>query len=107
MIRIKYDSVSLMIEIDGHAGKAPQGKDIVCSAVSALTYTLVRAIEGMYNRDELNEIPTVRLESGDANISISPRFAFRKDARLIFDTICDGYELIAEDYPQHVEYERI
>lgn len=107
MIHIKYDSVCLCVKVYGHAGKAPQGKDIVCSAVSALTYTLVKAIEGMYNRDELNEMPTVRLESGDADISISPRFAFRKDARLVFGTICDGYEVIAEDYPQYVVFERI
>ena len=107
MIHIKYDTVRLTVKVEGHAGVAPQGKDIVCSAVSILTYTLAKAIEGMYNRDELNEILKINLESGNAEISISPRFAFRKDARLIFDTICDGYELVAEDYPQHVEFERI
>ena len=83
------------------------GNDIVCSAVSTLTYTLAKAVEGMYERDELNEDITVTLENGEAEISISPRFAFRKEARLIFDTICDGYELIARDYPQHVEFVRI
>ena len=107
MIHIKYDMVRLTVKVDGHAGVAPQGEDIVCSAVSILTYTLAKAIEGMYNRDELNETPKINLESGKADISISPRFAFIKDARLVFDTICNGYKLIANDYPQYVVLESI
>jgi uncharacterized protein YsxB (DUF464 family) len=93
--------------VEGHAGMDDIGKDIVCSAVSTLTYTLAKAVESMYERDELNEEITVTLENGKAEISISPRFAFRNEARLIFDTICDGYEMIARDYPQHVEFVRI
>jgi uncharacterized protein YsxB (DUF464 family) len=95
------------LDVKGHAGLAPQGEDIVCSAVSILVYTLVRAIEGMVERDELNDTTVVKLESGDTSISISPRFIYRREARLIFDTICDGFELIAHDYPQYVVLESI
>lgn len=107
MITITYNHARLELTVKGHSGQAPQGEDIICSAVSALTYTLVKAIEGMVERDELNEMAVVKLESGDADILVSPRFIFRKEARLIFDTICDGFELIARDYPQYVEFVRI
>ncbi|MCI7181565.1 MAG: ribosomal-processing cysteine protease Prp [Schaedlerella sp.] len=33
------------IKISGHAGYAPQGQDIVCAAVSAITQTLIKSIE--------------------------------------------------------------
>lgn len=35
------------ITMSGHAGIAPRGYDLVCAAVSALTYTLIDAIRAM------------------------------------------------------------
>ncbi len=33
------------IHMSGHANTAPRGSDIVCSAVSALTFTLIRGLK--------------------------------------------------------------
>ena len=33
------------IKVDGHAGYAEPGKDIICSAVSVLTFNLIKSIE--------------------------------------------------------------
>lgn len=33
------------IDVRGHAGYGPKGQDIVCSAVSALTYGLIQGLE--------------------------------------------------------------
>ena len=33
------------LHVSGHANTAPQGSDIVCSAVSALTLTLIRGLK--------------------------------------------------------------
>lgn len=35
------------ITVDGHAGYAEQGKDIICSAVSVLTFNLIKSIESL------------------------------------------------------------
>ncbi|MEG0228779.1 MAG: ribosomal-processing cysteine protease Prp, partial [Lachnospiraceae bacterium] len=35
------------ITVSGHAGYAPQGQDIVCAAVTALTQTLIKAIQDL------------------------------------------------------------
>ena len=43
-ITIKYDEW-FDIQIEGHAGYAEKGKDIVCAAVSALYQTLVHTIQ--------------------------------------------------------------
>lgn len=49
------------IHISGHANTAPQGKDIVCAAVSALTLTLIRGLKeiahiGLYESVEAGNI---------------------------------------------------
>ena len=35
------------IHVSGHANTAPRGEDIVCSAISALTLTLIRGLKGI------------------------------------------------------------
>lgn len=79
------------IHISGHANTAPRGADIVCSAVSALTLTLIRG---------LKEIAVMSLyESVEpGNICIEWQTINDKGKALIdtwFLGICD----IATDYP--------
>ena len=35
------------VDISGHAGYDKQGRDIVCAAVSILTYNLIRSLEAL------------------------------------------------------------
>lgn len=35
------------IKINGHANSAPKGHDIVCAAVSALTFTLIASLQDL------------------------------------------------------------
>lgn len=43
MIRVQISTTD--ITIDGHAGYAEHGKDIICSAVSILTWNLIESIK--------------------------------------------------------------
>lgn len=45
MIEVNITQTGLTVE--GHAGYAETGKDIVCAAVSALTQTLIAGIESL------------------------------------------------------------
>ena len=45
MIVVSISTTS--ITVDGHAGYAEQGKDIICSAVSVLTFNLIKSIESL------------------------------------------------------------
>lgn len=49
MITVKVHEKGL--EVKGHAGTAPCGKDIVCAGVSAVTLTLLRGLEEIANAD--------------------------------------------------------
>ncbi|GEM_PF-421999 len=95
-IEEKQDGRSLTIK--GHAGFFP-GNDIVCAGVSALVNTLglrVRkeagsgALAGFY----------VRLNSGDSTVWYCGENRILNE---IFQTIADGLQGIAENYPDYIK----
>lgn len=49
MVKITVDMKSgkMLIDADGHANYAPNGQDIVCSAVSAILQTAVLGLQGI------------------------------------------------------------
>lgn len=53
-IKLK-DGLITGFEIKGHAGYAESGKDIICSAISAIGYTTIGYFENKYNPDEVPE----------------------------------------------------
>lgn len=53
LVRIKLkEGLVTGFEIKGHAGYANRGKDIICSAISAIGYTAIGYFETKYNPDE-------------------------------------------------------
>ena len=96
MIKVIYDKHNRTISVDGHAGFAEEGKDIVCAAVSALTYALEVAI---------SLHPTYK---GKASRYASIAHFYAEigwRGRKAMQTIAEGLQLIAEQYPQYVKYE--
>lgn len=104
MISVRYYKNENRITVDGHALYGESGKDIVCAAVSILTYTLNENLKG---------ITTVKavFDSGHATICCEndmSRFVKAKsDIDTIFNVICKGYALLSESYPKHVSFETI
>ena len=47
MIEVKYNRYLNRLTMDGHAGSAPIGHDLVCSAASILAHTLAANVEHM------------------------------------------------------------
>ena len=82
------------INIEGHAGFAPSGKDIVCAGVSTLVTNLVNSIE------ELTE-DTIEYETGDGYIIIK-HGNLSEGASLLVDSFLLGIEEISTNYPQYV-----
>ena len=95
--------MSMRLEVSGHAGQAEMGKDIVCSAVSILTYTLAATIEGM-ELDKQADHVEVKLESGDAVIQAHCRDSKAFDSMTqALHVIGTGYRLIEQNYPEYVQ----
>ncbi len=83
----------------GHTGSAPQGEDIVCAGVSALTQTAVNALEGV-----AGIVPIVRTGDGMLRVRLPGGLNARQshDAQVILRTVRQGLGDIAKVYPQYV-----
>lgn len=104
MIHITYHRIYHRLTVRGHAGYAPAGQDLVCAAVSALTYTLAAAAEKLHNNGQAITA-TVQLDPGNATVCCRPHHRFRAETTVIFDAICEGYGILAADYPDCVAYQ--
>ena len=87
----------LALWLEGHAGYAEQGKDIVCASASILAYTLASIVES-FGVDY-----TISLEEGDTVIECETNdretFIGLKNA---YHYTLVGYALLEQNYPQYV-----
>lgn len=106
MINITYDSTKLCLTVKGHAQSGEAGHDIICAAVSALTYTLAENILNYENAVEGAEAK-IKLETGDAEICCICSKELESMAKLVFSVICAGFEKLAHTYPENISYEMV
>jgi uncharacterized protein YsxB (DUF464 family) len=87
----------LSLKVEGHAGFAEPGKDIVCASASILTYTLASIIEKCDTNSNIN------LEGGDAIIESNCNDPLMKDIiENSFNFAVAGYAQLEHNYPQYV-----
>lgn len=91
----KYGEHYTEVYVEGHAGYANRGKDIVCAGVSALTYNLINSMNSFTNDhvayDELKDAILIRFK----NLS--------KEGILLVDSFFLGILSIHEQYPDYVK----
>lgn len=100
MIRVCIDPRSMTLWLDGHAGYAPEGQDIVCAAASMLAAALV---EYVLDRVEPDDLGDCELRTGHARLDVHPAGddAIR-DCRCAFRMAETGFALLARQYPECV-----
>lgn len=95
---IKVTRKDYTLAVDGHAGFAEKGHDIVCAAASILFFSL-------YNSIAERDIAYSSGTTGDhIEITAMPPKEFTLDTDVVFETICTGYRMLAEEYPEHVTF---
>lgn len=103
MIKVKYNRVYNRITVQGHAGSAPIGEDLVCSAASILVHTLDANVENM----EVAGIATKRyseIKEGFTKISCTPVRGFENVVKATFQSVCVGFEILADKFPEYISY---
>lgn len=83
------------IRIEGHSGYAPPGTDIVCSAISTLTQTLISSMQAL-TKDTI----TYQLAPGDGQISYG---SLSEAGKALVDSFFIGCSMVADAYPDHVQ----
>ena len=106
MIHVEYHRKLHKVIIKGHAGSAPHGEDLVCAAVSALTYTLAANACELRDGGYTRHINT-KVDAGDSEISVVPTSRYASVAELVISAVCVGFEVLAEQYPDYVKFHEI
>lgn len=102
MINITFKPKTMELEIHGHAGHGKKGKDIVCSAISTLFYTLGEAL--YESIDMLEEAPIFKDEEGEGYIRCTPKEEYEGNIARTYWTVLVGMQMIAEQYPKNVKF---
>lgn len=105
MIRVQfsYNSNKIELNVQGHAGQAEFGKDIVCASASILLYAVAQSVLDMEQLGYLKTAPTVNTQSGKAIVKCCPKSKHRAKLKQIYTVAQTGYQLLAENFPQYVE----
>lgn len=99
MITITIDRERLSIEARGHAGAAknPCGHDLVCCAISTLMMAYAHAGRRSGHMMEYDH------DDGYFIVRVDPDTTASQGVRYIFEGYVMGLELVAENYPKHVQ----
>lgn len=86
MTRVEYSPAARRLRLTGHAGAGERGSDPVCAALSILVYALLDAgAEGRVERGEAELL----LPAADVDVALR------------------GFRLLAENFPQNVEFKEV
>ena len=101
MININFNPKTLELEINGHANQNEKGKDIVCSAISTLFYTLGQTL--CDSAFMLEEEPIVKYKEGAGYICCVPKEEYGGNVACMYRTILIGLQMVAKEYSNFVK----
>lgn len=100
-LSLKPTENRIRIIVKGHAGQAEKGKDLVCSAVSILTYTIAENVKRLCRK----HIGAISLDEGESEIDIFLNSDEEyKDFVKRIEAVSIGFEILAESYPEYVTF---
>lgn len=103
MIEVVYKNErgALSLALDGHAGAADFGHDIICAAASMLAYTLAAAVDEA--EDKMRSSPIISLTPGHARVICAPFPEEYERIRSLYEFTVRGYRLLAEKNPAYIK----
>ena len=104
MIEVIYDRRQHRLIVQGHAQSGESGHDLVCASASILAYSLAASIANAEERGTVTEVYTY-FDKGEAEIRCKPARKMDSVVRLMYSTICAGYELLSRQYPDNIHYD--
>lgn len=82
------------LTVEGHAGYAEYGKDIVCAGVSAVT---LGGLNNLTNPESFE----LKTDNGLVNIRVKDNTLITEHDKIVLETIITQLETIAESYPKY------
>ena len=88
--------------MDGHAGAAPKGEDLICAAASMLCYTAGQAVQFLWEQGKLKCRPKIQIREGRAVIIATPKKEAEAETLYLFWVVQAGAWVLARNYPRFV-----
>lgn len=101
MIRATFSGTTLSLQ--GHAGAAAFGQDLICAAVTGLVYALAQRLTELEKEEAFQEPPAIRLEAGAVMIRVLPKAAYALPVQEDFRLLHSGLTLLQTHYPNHIQ----
>ena len=104
MTHVKYvvEGNRHKLTVQGHAGAAPIGQDLVCCAVSTLVQTLAQRVLDLYSDGCVIGFPTTTLNA-DGSCIEAVGVGNGVTVRCAYETVLTGLQMLAEQWPQYVQ----
>lgn len=100
MTKVYADKEHFMLSIQGHAGAGTVGTDLVCAAISALSY----AFESSVTEDaEINAHCSRNRHNAVFTAECYPTSLARERCGAMMSVLLSGLELLEREYPEHVK----
>jgi uncharacterized protein YsxB (DUF464 family) len=84
------------LSISGHAGTNVAGKDLVCAAVSAISFGALNALE------DIDEDFDYEIDREEASIKLSPKGAISDHDETVLETLIIQLKTIEASYPEAI-----
>ena len=98
---------SIHMTLKGHAGAAPKGEDLVCSAATMLAYTVAQAVQFLNEQGMLKKKPKIHITDGSTTIIATPTEDGYAPVLHTFWVAQCGIHVLQHNYPQYVELEHM
>ena len=91
IVTISRNAEGLIVEVSGHSNYAPQGEDIVCAGVSALTLMCANAAM-------LSDGKIEKMCSGYSKITLPNS----ENIRFFHVALVEAFKIMASKYPEYI-----
>ena len=98
---------SIHMTLQGHAGAAPKGEDLVCASATMLVYTVAQAVQFMFEQGMLKKKPKISIKEGNAAVIAMPTEETYAEVLHTFWVAQCGVHVLARNYPQYVKLEHL
>lgn len=102
MIRFYKKENGVHLVMDGHAGAAPKGEDLICAAASMLCYTAGQAVQFLWEQGKLECHPRIEIQEGRAVIIARAKEETEAEVLYLYWVIQAGAWVLARNYPKYV-----
>ena len=105
MTKIEYSIDSMSLNVNGHAGAAPAGEDLVCAGISALTQALLNQLRAEEEEKHI-QLDWVMFP-GQIIIQAHAAAEHKRRIKDYFKVIIKGLEALAENNPAYIQLKEV